>query len=119
MANLKRNMIELIKNPEEVMNGGEVELQKYWTPAFIPFSKVRDAISLQTELDEGELTELDMMDKLADFIANDIYGKQFTKDDLYNRLHAPDAIDSMQQQVMFVAQGNQSEATKNFLAKKG
>lgn len=111
-------MIELIKNPEEVAKGGEVDLEKFWTPAFIPFSKVRDAISLQTELDDGDLSELDMMDRLADFVAEDIYAKQFAKDDLYNRMHAPNAIETMQEQIMFVAQGDQSESTKNFLAKK-
>src|SRR5690625_1850050 len=34
MANLKRNMMELIVNPEEVAEGGEPEIKKYWTPAF-------------------------------------------------------------------------------------
>ncbi len=36
MANLKRNMIELVGNPEEVLNGGEVEIQRFWTPPFLP-----------------------------------------------------------------------------------
>lgn len=117
MANLKRNMIELVKNPEEVLNGGEPELERFWTPAFIPFSIVREAIGLQVETEE-EGKELEIMDKLADFVANRIYNKQFTKDDIYNRLHAPNAIETLQEQILFVAQGHQTEETKNFLAKK-
>src|SRR5690625_910725 len=118
MSKLKRTYIELVKNPEEVLKGGEVELEKYWTPAFIPFSIVRDSLGLQSELESGELSELDIMDKLVDFVANNIYGGQFTKDDIYNRLHAPNAIEELQNQILFVAQGQQSDSTKKFLEKK-
>lgn len=119
MANLKRNMIELVKNVEEVEKGGEVQLEKFWTPPFIPFSKVRDALQLQTEMDKEEgMTELDMMDKLSDFVAKDIYNNQFSKDDIYERLHAPDAVDALQSQLMFVARGDQTDQTKKFLEKK-
>ncbi|SDX65249.1 phage tail assembly chaperone G [Salimicrobium album] len=118
MANMKRNMIQLVKNPEEVEKGGEVKLDTYWTPMFLPFSKVRDAIGMQAELDKEGMAELDIMDRLADFVANDIYGAQFTKDDIYDRLHAPDGVEELQNQIMFVAQGDQSSATKKFLESK-
>lgn len=118
MANLKRNMIELVKNPDEVLKGGEVEVEKYWTPAFIPFSVIRDAVQVQTEIEKGDMTELEMIDKLADFVANNIYAGQFTKDDIYNRLHAPNGTDELQAQLMFVANGQQSDSTKKFLEKK-
>lgn len=118
MANLKRNMIELVVNPEEVVEGAEPEIKKYWTPAFIPFTKVREAMDLAAELEKAEGEEYSsLIDKLADFIVS-VYGKQFTKDDLYNGIHAPDAIKTFQEQIFFIAQGQQSEATKNFLAKK-
>ncbi|MGW8428824.1 hypothetical protein ACWGJQ_25825 [Peribacillus simplex] len=39
MANLKRNMIELVKEVKE----GEIETVKYLTPVFIPFSVVYEA----------------------------------------------------------------------------
>lgn len=118
MANLKRNMIALVKNPDDVLKGGEIELEKYWTPPFIPFKKIRDAIQFQVELEKGEMSELEMIDRLADFVANDIYSGQFTKDDIYDRMHAPDAAEELQQQVLFVAQGQQTESTKKFLEKK-
>jgi hypothetical protein len=60
-----------------------------------------------------------MIDKLIDFVANKIYNKQFTKEELFNGLHAPDAIETLQRQIMFVAQGQQTDETKKFLAKKG
>lgn len=117
MANLKRNMIELVKNPDEVVKGGEVELEKYWTPPFIPFKKVREAIELSQDLEKEGTSELDAMDKLATFVV-DVYGEQFTKDDLFDRVHGPDAIVTMQDNLMFIAQGTQSNATRDFLNKK-
>lgn len=119
MANLKRNMIELVKNPEAVMKGEEPEIEKVWTPAFIPLRVARDAIELTHELETDlEMSQSDKFDKLADFVASDVYGGKFTKDDIYNRLHAPGGMEVLYEQVYFVAQGQQSDSTKNFLAKK-
>lgn len=119
MANLKRNMVELVANPEELVNGGEPELQKYWTPPFIPLSVVREAMQMQKEMeDDTEANELDLVDKMIEFVANRIYNGQFTVEDLYNRLHAPDAVKTIQDQILFITQGNQTDATKKFLEKK-
>lgn len=118
MANLKRNMIELVTNPQEVAEGGEPEVKKYWTPAFIPFTKVREAMSIAAEMESEDTTDYsEFLDKLADYVT-DLYGRQFTKDDLYNGLHAPDAVSVLQEQIFFIAQGQQSESTKDFLTKK-
>ena len=118
MAELKRNMIELVVNPQEVAEGGEPELKKYWTPAFIPFTKVREAMELAAELEKGETENVaESMDKLADFVT-DLYGGQFTKDELYGGLHAPSAVQVLQEQILFIAQGQQSEGTLNFLRAK-
>ncbi len=119
MANLKRNMIELVGNPEEVLNGGEVEIQRFWTPPFLPLTVVREAMELQKEIQGGEEEEeLKLVDRMIEFIANRIYNKQFTVDDVYNKLHAPDAVQTLQEQVLFIVQGNQTDETKKFLAKK-
>lgn len=123
MANLKRNMIELIKNPEEANNGGEVEFEKYWTPVFIPTKVTYEAIDLSEEMGkiesgDSEKSFKDAMDMMMDFIAKKAYNNQFTKKDLMDRLHAPDVISTLQEQIMFIAQGQQSDDTKNFLAKK-
>ncbi|MFD4928406.1 phage tail assembly chaperone G [Peribacillus butanolivorans] len=120
MANLKRNMIELVKEVKE----GEIETVKYLTPVFISFSVVYEAIDMTQEIEKSEESksagsEKELIDKLLDFVANKIYNKQFTKEDLFNGLHAPDAIQTLQEQIMFVAQGHQNDETKKFLAKKG
>ncbi|MCM3169022.1 phage tail assembly chaperone G [Peribacillus frigoritolerans] len=120
MANLKRNMIELVKEVKE----GEIVTEKYLTPVFLPFSVVYEAIDMTQEIDKSENTksatsEKELINKLIDFVANRIYNKQFTKEDLFNGLHAPDAIQTLQEQIIFVAQGHQNEETKKFLAKKG
>lgn len=119
MSNLKRNMIELVKNPEDVLKGGEAEIEKVWTPAFIPLRVARDAIQLSIDLETNiELSEIDKFDKLADFVSNEIYGGKIKKDDIYNRMHAPGGKDVLYNQLYFVAQGQQSDETKKFLEKK-
>ncbi|WP_350300594.1 phage tail assembly chaperone G [Peribacillus frigoritolerans] len=120
MANLKRNMIELVKEVKE----GEIVTEKHLTPIFIPFSVVYEAVDLTQEMEKSEKeknasSEKEMIDKLLEFVANKIYNKQFTKEDLFNGLHAPDAIQTLQEQIIFVAQGRQTDETKKFLAKKG
>lgn len=118
MAELKRNMIELVVNPQEVEEGGEPEIKKYWTPVFIPFTKVREAMDLATKLEKGDVGDYgSLLDELAEFVTG-VYGNQFTKDELYDGLHAPQAIEILQEQILFIAQGQQSESTKKFLAKK-
>lgn len=114
MANLKRNMIELVKEVKE----GEIVTENYLTPVFIPMSVVYEAIDLSEELSGGQSKEREMIDKLLDFVANKVYKGQFTKDELINGLHAPDAIQTLQEQILFIAQGQQTDATKEYLAKK-
>lgn len=114
MANLKRNMIELVKDVKE----GEIVTEKYLTPVFLPMSVVYEALDLSDELASGQAKERDMIDKLLDFVANKVYKGQFTKEELINGLHAPDAIQSLQEQILFIAQGQQTDETKKFLAKK-
>ncbi|PWA08660.1 hypothetical protein DCC39_14575 [Pueribacillus theae] len=118
MANLKRNMIELIKNPEEVIKGGEPEFDKYWTSPFIPLDVTLEAVDFAEKLENGEITGSESILEMADFVAQKIFNGQFTKDDIRQRLHAPDAIDELQSQIFFVARGEQSDATKKFLEKK-
>ena len=123
MANLKRNMIELVKNPEEANKGGEIETERFWTPVHIPLKVMYEALDLSEEManiesGKSKKSFRDAMDLMMDFIANKAYNGQFTKDDLIERLHASDAINTLQEQIMFIAQGKTSDSTKNFLANK-
>ena len=115
MANLKRNMIELITDVKD----GELVTEKYLTPVFIPLSVVYQALDIVSEMETStNQTEKEMLDKLLDFVANHIYKDQFTKDKLMNGLHGPDAVYTLKEQILFITQGYQSDETKKFLAKK-
>lgn len=108
-------MIELVKEVKE----GEVVTETYLTPVFIPLSVVYQAIDLSKDIQKVTIeTEKEMIEKLVDFVANEVYKGQFTKDELINGLHAPDAIETLREQVIFITRGYQSEKTKKFLEKK-
>lgn len=125
MAQLKRNFITLIKNPEGVNKGDEPEFEKVWTPAFLSLRVAQEASSMYLELiDDDGMKESDKFDKLADFVANKIFMGKITKDDIYDRMHSPgfegfsNAKDTLEQQVLFAANGQQSNETRDFLKKK-
>lgn len=111
MANLKRNMITLVKDVKE----GELITETYWTPMFIPFGIVYEAMDLLDELEVSDTSEREQMDKLMTFIADKVYGKQFKKKELFEGLHGPDAVATIMEQLLFVAQGVQTDETKKFL----
>lgn len=122
MANLKRNSIELFKEVKD----DEVITEKFWTPPFLSLKAVYEAADLMSKYekvnaDDKELTSLEIkssLEEMCDFVANRVYAGQFTKDDLEERYHGPDAYRDMQSQIMFVAWGIQNDETKKFLAKK-
>lgn len=118
MAELKRNMIELIKNPEEVNKGGEPEIERYWTKSFIPFRVVMEAFELDEELKNGKLKESEKLLKMANFVAEEAYGGAFTAEYLLDHLHAPNGAEELQKQIAFIATGGQTEETKKFLREK-
>ena len=115
MANLKKNLIVLVKEVKE----GEILTETYYTPAFIPLSVVYQAIDLSKEMGKVTVdTEKEIIDKMVDFVAKDIYKNQFTKEDLINGLHAPDAIQTLREQVIFITRGQQTDEAKKLLEKK-
>lgn len=113
MANLIRNMIELVKEVKE----GEIVTEKYLTPVFIPFSVIYEALDMMGEINKSK-TEKDLLDKMIDFVATKIYNNQFTKEQLFDGLHAPSASRVLYEQILFITQGAQSDDTKKFLTSK-
>ncbi|WP_145436942.1 phage tail assembly chaperone G [Staphylococcus hominis] len=112
---LKRNYIRLVENPK----AEEIKLETYLTPHFIPLDTLYEAVDIMTELEKAENGEVEIpfreqIDKLIDVVVK-IYGNQFTAKDLRTRLHAPDAITTLQKQVEFIANGQQDEETKKFI----
>ncbi|EMB4605128.1 hypothetical protein AAEJ76_002565 [Staphylococcus aureus] len=112
MAKLKRNIIQLIEDPKAT----EIKLQTFLTPHFIPFSMVYESIDLidDIENEEVKMKPKEMADKLMDMVVR-IYGNQFTIQDLKERLHAPDGMRALQEQVVFITQRQQTEETRNFI----
>lgn len=125
MADLKREKIVLVKNPKEVNEGAEPELEKVWTIPFISLRTTREAVSLYHELYENpDMTDDEKTEKAMDFLCEKAFGGKITKDDINNRLPGPgynDGADGQElliQLLLFVASGQQSNDTKNFLAGK-
>ena len=90
MAKLKRNIIQLVEDPK----ANEIKLQTYLTPHFISFEIVYEA--------------MDLIDDIED-------DNQFTVKDLKERMHAPDGMNALREQVIFITQGQQTEETRNFI----
>lgn len=108
---MKRNFIKLIKEEKD----GKVIYDTYLTPAFIPLRKMTQAIEFMSNK-ESEEDDAQMFFKMIDMVV-DIYDNQFTKDDVLDRLHAPDAIRELQSQIQFVSEGQMSDERKKELAK--
>lgn len=116
----KRNFIKLVqvdKKGEPVTDAeGNPKYDTFITPTQIPFRKIYDAADLMDGDTEQQQSTQENIDQMLDMVV-DIYNKQFTKNDLLDRLHAPDAVDELQQQIQFIAQGQMDEERKKQLAK--
>lgn len=118
MAKLKRTYIELVKNVDEVLKGGEPELEKVWTPHFIPWRTVREGMQLLMRLEQNTEDDFELIEQMEVFIAERIFGGAITVEDLQERLHAPNALEAMQRVIEFVTSGQESDELRTFLEKK-
>ncbi len=109
---MKRNYIKLVKDPK----AKNITFETFVTPEFIPLRKVVEASALKKASKDSEADDMEIFVTMADFVS-DIYNRQFTVDDILDRLHAPDAMEELQQQVEFIAQGHMSDERKKELAK--
>lgn len=114
MSKNKRSAIQLVKEVKE----GEVVTETYLSPLFIPLSVTYEALDLAKTIDDKDMGEREKTEKLVHFIANTLYKKQFTVDELINGLHGPEALETLYEQLVFATNGYQSDETKKFLAKK-
>lgn len=117
MANLKRNTIDLVTGFE----ADEIVTQTYYTPKFLSMEVLYEALDLHERMTENKdkMSEKEMLNEIANFVANQIYEKQFTPEELIKGLHAPQSSEILYQQIIFVTQGNQTAAGKKLMAKKG
>lgn len=116
----KRNFIKLVqvdkKGNAVTDTEGNAKYDKFITPTQIPFRKIYDAADLMDGTSDENTSAQENIDQMLDMVV-DIYNNQFTKDDLLDRLHAPDAVEELQQQIQFIAQGQMDEERKKQLAK--
>lgn len=99
----KLNFIELIKDVNE---NGEVETKVYFTPKFIPFSKLLELTETLEAMEEK--TEIEAMNEMFNVVA-DLYNNQFTVKELQDGLHAPEAVATLQEQISFISEGKITE----------
>ncbi|MDG0860327.1 phage tail assembly chaperone G [Staphylococcus equorum] len=110
---MKRNFIKLIKE----MKDDKPVFNTYLTPSFISFRKMYEAADVQDEVqDADQENERKAMDEMLDMVVS-IYDNQFTRDQLIDGLHSPDAIRTLNEQIDWVAQGRMNEDAKKELAK--
>ena len=95
---------------------GNAKYDTFITPTQIPFRKIYDAANLMDNSSDVEKSAQENIDEMLDMVV-DIYNNQFTKDSLLDRLNAPDAVEELQQQIEFIAQGEMDEERKKQLAK--
>ena len=116
----KRNFIKLVqvdkKGNAVTDTEGNAKFDTYITPTQIPFRKIYDAADLMDGTSDESTSAQENIDQMLDMVV-DIYNNQFTKDDLLDRLHAPDAVEELQQQIQFIAQGQMDDERKKQLAK--
>lgn len=122
MANLKRNMIKLVKNPKDAMKGAEIEYETFWTSPFVPTDVTYEALDLADMLNDEEqmkkMKETEVATLLEKFVVDKLYVGQFTSKDLRKKFHGPDYMQMLQGQVAFITQGQQNDETKKFVEKK-
>lgn len=110
----KLHFIELIT---DVKDNGEVETKVYFTPKFIPFSKlmqITDRLQEIEKLEEADKeeknqSETETIKEMFKLVAEDIYNNQFTAEELMDGLHAPEAIKTVQEQIGFISEGKITE----------
>ena len=116
----KRNFIKLIqidkKGNAVTDSEGNAKFDTYITPTQIPFRKIYDAADLMDGTSDENTSAQENIDQMLDMVV-DIYNNQLSKDDLLDRLHAPDAVEELQQQIQFIAQGQMDEERKKELAR--
>lgn len=115
----KRNFIKLIqvdkKGNAVTDSEGNPKYDTFITPTQIPFRKIYDAANLMDGASDENTSAQENIEQMLDMVV-DIYNKQFTKDDLLDRLHAPDAVEELQGQIEFIAQGQLDEERQKKLA---
>lgn len=91
------------------IKGDELETKSYQYPFFVKGIFVKKAIDLGAEFEEnGAVVPTGLFDKLTNFVV-ELYGNEFTEDDLVNGVGADEIIQTYITILMSVLQGEQSK----------
>lgn len=91
------------------VKGDELETKTYQYPFFVKGIFVKKAIDLGAEFEEnGEVVPAGLFDKLTNFVV-ELYGNNFTDEDLTNGVGADKIIQTYISILMSVLQGEQSK----------
>lgn len=115
---MSRKTITLVTDVK-VNNKGEQELVTvdYDYPLFVKGSLVKKAIDIGAELEKDNEVNSKVIDKLANF-AVELYGKQFTRDELIDGTDASELITLLTSILSIVMGGNEGNETKKFIEGK-
>lgn len=105
----------------EVNDAGEQELveKEFPYPIFVPGGLVKKAIDLGAKLEKSsDSVSGKLIDDLADFTV-ELYGKQFTRQELVDGVHAEELMDTLLNNMMSVLGSDaQENETKKFIEEK-
>lgn len=88
---------------------GEVETKTYPFPLFVEGFFTKKAVDLGAELEEnGYVVNSDLFDRLANYTV-ELYGKQFTQDELVNGVHQGKIINTFIKILFGVLQGDEEK----------
>lgn len=111
-----QSALELVTELDE--NREVKETAVYVTPRFIPFDVTYEAIELMEEIQNAKSDfDKEVIDKMMNFIVHRLYEDRFTIQEFKKGVHGPDFFRILQEQISFVAEGYQSDATKKLVAK--
>ncbi|AGK96804.1 phage tail assembly chaperone G [Clostridium pasteurianum] len=84
--------------------------KKTFTAPFIGGRRLRDAMAMSEEM-EGKQIGVESLDKIVDFMV-DIFGKQFTIDDLYDGIESKELIPFYQKCIQKITGNLQNKANQ-------
>lgn len=116
---MSKKTITLVKDIKVNEETGKHELvtEDYAYPIFVKGSLVKKAIDLGVELEKNEELSSKIIDKLANY-AVELYGRQFTKDELIDGTNADELLNLLTGILGSVMGGSEENETKKFIEAK-
>lgn len=102
----KQNQTMSIELVTDVKDNGELVTKEYYTPNFIPFSKLMKATAtLDTLEDKSEMESMNLTFQ----VICDLYNNQFDVDELMNGLDSREAVSVVQANIQYLSTGSVEE----------